>query len=60
VITLVVLRSSTVIGRVLGRTGLNVIGRIMGLILAALAIQFVLDGVREALPGLVAAAKSQL
>ena len=32
--------------------GLNVIGRIMGLILAAVAIQFILDGAREALPGL--------
>jgi multiple antibiotic resistance protein len=52
VITFLVLRSSTYVTQVLGRTGLNVIGRIMGLILAAVALQFVLDGVREALPGL--------
>jgi multiple antibiotic resistance protein len=57
VVTLVVLRSSGFMARVLGRTGLNVIGRIMGLILAALAIQFVLDGVKEALPSLIAAAR---
>jgi hypothetical protein len=39
------------VSRVFGRTGLNVISRIMGLILAAVAIQFVLDGTREAFPG---------
>jgi multiple antibiotic resistance protein len=52
IISLVVLRSSSVVAKVLGRTGLAVIARVMGLILAALAIQFVLDGLREALPGL--------
>jgi multiple antibiotic resistance protein len=51
-LTFLVLRSATFMARALGRTGLNVIGRIMGLILAAVAIQFVLDGVREALPRL--------
>jgi len=47
-----VLLSATYVARVLGKTGLNVIGRIMGLILAAVAMQFVLDGVREAFPRL--------
>ena len=44
------LRSATYVARVLGRTGINVIGRIMGLILAATAMQFVIDGAREAFP----------
>jgi multiple antibiotic resistance protein len=52
-LTFLVLRSSVLMTRVLGRTGINVIGRIMGLILAAVAMQFVIDGVREALPGVL-------
>jgi multiple antibiotic resistance protein len=49
-LTLLTLRSATVVARVLGKTGLNVIGRVMGLILAAVAMQFVLDGLHEAFP----------
>lgn len=45
-----ILRSASVVSRVLGRTGINVISRIMGLILAATAMQFVIDGIREAFP----------
>jgi multiple antibiotic resistance protein len=48
-----ILRSASLMARVLGRTGINVIGRIMGLILAAIAIQFVIDGGREAFPRLL-------
>jgi multiple antibiotic resistance protein len=47
-----VLRSATVIGRALGHTGMNVINRVMGLILASVAVEFFLDGVKLALPGL--------
>lgn len=47
-----VLRSAGFFARLLGQTGINVIGRIMGLILAAIAIQFVLEGVTEAFPAL--------
>jgi multiple antibiotic resistance protein len=52
-LTLLVLRSAAIVANVLGRTGINLIGRIMGLILAATAIQFVLDGVHEAFPKLL-------
>jgi multiple antibiotic resistance protein len=49
-----ILRSATLMSRVLGRTGITVIGRLMGLILAAIAIQFVIDGAHEAFPRLAA------
>jgi multiple antibiotic resistance protein len=45
-----VLRFASAVGRVLGTTGMNLIGRIMGLILAAVAVQFVIDGVHDAFP----------
>ncbi len=45
-------RSAPIIVRFLGQTGINVITRIMGLILAALGIEFIANGVRNLLPGL--------
>jgi multiple antibiotic resistance protein len=45
-----VLRSAAFMTRVLGKTGINIIGRIMGLILAATAVQFCVDGIHEAFP----------
>jgi multiple antibiotic resistance protein len=42
--------------RIFGRTGLNVMTRIMGLLVAVIAIQFVLDGVRPVLVEVVRAA----
>lgn len=38
---------SGVIGRALGRTGILVVTRLLGMILAALSVQFVLDGLRD-------------
>ncbi len=40
----------------MGRSGLQVFTRVMGLILAAIAVQFIINGLSAALPGLVGAA----
>jgi multiple antibiotic resistance protein len=44
------LRSAVGVERRLGRTGMNVLQRVMGLILAATAVQFVVEGVGSVLP----------
>jgi len=49
-LTLAALLSSTHLVRLLGVTGTNVIGRVLGVVLAALAAQFVLDGISHWLP----------
>ena len=53
VLTFLVLRSAAFVARVLGKTGINVVGRVMGLILSAVAMQFIIDGLREAFPHLL-------
>lgn len=50
---LAALLSAAAIARVLGKTGINIVGRIMGLILAAVATQFVIDGLHDAFPRLL-------
>ena len=45
-----VLRGASRVARVLGRTGLSIISRIAGLLLAAIAVQFILDGLGEGIP----------
>jgi multiple antibiotic resistance protein len=43
-VTWLCMRASTVLMRVIGATGIHVISRLLGIILAALAVQFVLNG----------------
>lgn len=40
------------IGRHLSQTSMNISSRVMGLILAAMAVEFIVDGIRTLLPGL--------
>lgn len=49
-LTWLVLRSAVHIEKRLGTTGLNVLTRVMGLLLAAVAVQFVVDGIGELYP----------
>jgi len=48
-LALIALWFAPVIVRGLGETGINVVNRMLGLILSALAVQFILDGVRVGL-----------
>ena len=47
-----VLRMAEPIGERLGTGGLNIVTRVMGLILAAMAVQFMADGMLALFPGL--------
>ena len=53
-----VLRGALVIEPRLGQTGLNVMQRVMGLILAAVAVQFVVEGITAVLPSFAAALRA--
>lgn len=47
-VTWALLNRSALLQRILGTTGIHVMSRLMGLVLATMAVQFVLDGLRAA------------
>jgi multiple antibiotic resistance protein len=49
----IALRLATPIAKGLGKTGMNIATRIMGLLLAAIAVEFITDGLAGIFPGLV-------
>jgi multiple antibiotic resistance protein len=51
IIVLILLYTASWIRKAMGVTGSNVITRVLGIILAALAVQFVLDGLVETFKG---------
>ncbi len=46
------LRAAEPIGRLMGVTGLAVMNRVIGLIIGAIAVQFMFDGIKDTFPGL--------
>lgn len=47
VIVMLLFLSASLFERALGRVGINVVTRLLGMLLAALSVQFVLDGLRD-------------
>jgi MarC family membrane protein len=45
-ITFVVLSAASMVERRLGQTGMRILTRLMGLVLAAIAVQFIIDGIK--------------
>ena len=53
VATLAAFLATPLIGRILGKIGLSIIVRVLGLILCAMAVQFLLAGIADSTHGLI-------
>ncbi len=60
VIVFVMLRNAARLQKFLGPSGLNIKTRLMGLVLAAVSMQFIIRGIGSVLPELVAAMNAPL
>ena len=50
ILTWLILRSSFYISNLIGKTGINIVTRIMGLIIAAIAVEFIANGLKQMFP----------
>ncbi len=53
VITYLLLSAATIVERRLGQTGMRILTRLMGLVLSAIAVQFIIDGIKLSVGGLL-------
>lgn len=53
-VSYLMLRAASLVNRFLGNSGRAILERVMGLLLVAIAVQFMIGGIREAFPELVA------
>ena len=51
-VTWIALHAANPVGRMLGKTGINIATRLMGLLLASIAVEFIAGGLAQLLPGL--------
>jgi multiple antibiotic resistance protein len=56
-ITFLTMRAAQPLTKFLGPTGVNAVGRVMGIVVAAIAIQLIVDGIEQLLPQLVRVAR---
>jgi multiple antibiotic resistance protein len=53
IVSLAMLLVASRIVKYLGVTGVNVVSRVFGIVLGALAVQYILDGIKQSFPGIV-------